>query len=173
VHVQQIGRGAHAVHYLSRYIYRVAVTDDRIERADGQRVTFRYTHAKTRATRRVTLPDDRFLERFLQHVLPRGFTKVRSYGLLSPGRRAALDRARRILDAHESSRAAPAIAPPCAMGATGPSPSSAVARAAGPSPVALVAALLVVALARRCPACERGHLVTQTLPPPGAPRAPP
>jgi hypothetical protein len=180
VHLQPVGRGAHAVLYLSRYIYRVALTDERIERVTDDRVTFRYTHARTGATRRVTLPVDRFLERFLQHVLPRGFPKVRSYGLLSPGRRQALDRARRILDPHEDPherpRAAPAIGPP---GASVPVPSSAVARAAGHDPVALVATwctLLVGALARRCPACARGQLVLETLPRsrgPRPPRAPP
>jgi hypothetical protein len=170
VHVQQIGRGAHAVLYLSRYVYRVALTEDRIERATDQRVTFRYTHARTGKTRRVTLADDRFLERFLQHVLPRGFTKVRSYGLLSPGQRPALDRARQILDTHERSRAAPAIAPPCAIV---PIPSSAVVQTANHNPEALVAAWLVVARARRCPVCERGQLVTLALPPHRAPRAPP
>jgi hypothetical protein len=163
VHVQQIGRGAHAVLYLSRYVYRVALTEDRIERATDQRVTFRYTHARTRETRRVTLPDDRFLERFLQHILPRGFTKVRSYGLLSPGRRGALDRARRLLE----TRAIPPAAPNGALdGSASPTP----VRTERPASVALMTALVIHWLVPRCPACQRGHLLTVAIP---RPRAPP
>lgn len=103
VHVQQIGRGEHAALYLARYIYKVALTNDRIERfeqGESGRVTFRYTHARTGATRRQTISADAFIGRFLQHVLPRGFTKVRSYGLLSASYREQLDRARYLLRLH-------------------------------------------------------------------------
>lgn len=106
VHVKAIGTGQHAALYLSRYIYRVALTNQRIERFHDGRVTFRYTHARTGETRRLTLPADAFIARFLQHVLPRGFTKVRSYGLLSPGRRSDLERARSLLELHARDAAA-------------------------------------------------------------------
>jgi len=67
---------------------------------------FRYTHARTHTTRSLAVPVDDFLTRFLHHVLPRGFTKVRWYGLLSAGRRAELERARTLLggDAGASTR---------------------------------------------------------------------
>jgi hypothetical protein len=97
VHVAPIGSGAHATLYLSRYVYRVALTNQRLDRFAEGRVTFQYTHARTHTTRSLTLPVDQFLTRFLHHVLPRGFTKVRWYGLLSAGRRADLDRARALL----------------------------------------------------------------------------
>jgi hypothetical protein len=71
VHVQQIGTGEHAVRYLARYVYHVALTNHCLERFTDGRVTFRYTHAPTGETRRLTLPVDVFLTRFLQHVLPR------------------------------------------------------------------------------------------------------
>jgi hypothetical protein len=100
VHVKAIGTGQHAALYLSRYIYRVALTNHRIERFHDGRVTFRYTHARSGETRRLTLPVNTFIARFLQHVLPKGFTKVRSYGLLSPGRRSQLERARDLLELH-------------------------------------------------------------------------
>ena len=54
VHVAAVGSGQHATQYLSRYIYRVAITDQRIERVADDRVTFRYTHARTGEPRRVT-----------------------------------------------------------------------------------------------------------------------
>jgi hypothetical protein len=100
VHVQQIGRGEHAALYLSRYVYRVALSNDRIERFANGQITFRYTHARTHQTRRMTLSADHFIGRFLLHVLPRGFPKIRAYGLLSPANRNKLERARQILDQH-------------------------------------------------------------------------
>lgn len=140
VHVQQIGSGAHALLYLSRYVYRVALTNHRIERFEQGRVTFRYTHARTRETRRVTLPVQAFLARFLQHVLPRGFAKIRSYGLLSPSRRSDLERARYLLELH-ALRSAPAAS-------TSECPRTNNASA--------IAAPTVSTL--RCPVCERGTL---------------
>lgn len=116
VHIQQIGRGQHAVRYLSRYVYRVALTNHSLERFENAQVTFRYTHARTRQPRRLTLPVHAFIARFLQHVLPRGFTKIRSYGLLSPGRRQDLERARHLLELH-----------PTATRTTDPSASTALA----------------------------------------------
>jgi len=77
VHVAPIGGGDHATLYLSRYVYRVALTNQRLDRFAEGRVTFQYTHARTHTTRSLTLPVDQFLTRFLHDVLPRGFTKVR------------------------------------------------------------------------------------------------
>jgi hypothetical protein len=121
VHVHQIGRGQHAVRYLSRYVYRVALTNHSLERFANGHVTFRYTHARTHETRLLTLPVQRFIARFLQHVLPRGFTKVRSYGLLSPARRNDLERARLLLELHT---AATHITPHAAATPVTPSASS-------------------------------------------------
>jgi hypothetical protein len=118
VHVQSIGRGEHAALYLSRYVYRVALCNDRIERFQNGHVTFRYTHARTHDTRRMTLPVEHFLDRFLFHVLPRGFAKVRSYGLLSPSHKKKLECARDLLERHaaaiSSARDAPAENPSAA-----------------------------------------------------------
>ena len=112
VPVQQIGRGEHAARYLARYVYRVALTNERLERgADGQ-VAFRSTHARTHETRHLTLPVAVFLTRFLQHVLPRGFAKIRAYGLLSPSRAADLARARGLLEELEAARTASTTADP-------------------------------------------------------------
>jgi hypothetical protein len=98
VHVQQMGRGDHAVRYLARYVYRVAVTNERLQRTADGHVTLRYLHARTHETRSLTLPVAAFLARFLPHVLPRGFAKIRAYGLLSASRAAALARVRGLLD---------------------------------------------------------------------------
>jgi hypothetical protein len=112
VHLQPIGTGAHAIRYLARYIYRVALTNERLVRFADGRVTFRSTHARTGAACLTTLPVARFIARFLQHVLPRGFTKVRSYGVLSPQQRTACERARWLLT--RASSAADVAARPAA-----------------------------------------------------------
>jgi hypothetical protein len=59
-------------------VFRVALTNERLVRSADGRVTFRYVHAATHETRQQSLPVDRFLAQFLDHVLPRGFTKIRS-----------------------------------------------------------------------------------------------
>jgi hypothetical protein len=137
-HVQHIGNGHHAALYLSRYVYRVALSNHRIESFQNHRVTFRYTHAKTHQTRRMTLPALDFIARFLQHVLPSGFAKIRSYGLLSPSCRQGLERARQLLESAAAQlprRHATTTEPedPSPAGSTQPTP-------------------------RLCPACKTGHL---------------
>ena len=70
--------------YLARYVHRAAITDARIVRVDAATVTFRYQDARARAWCTMTLSGEEFLRRFLQHVLPRGFHKVRYYGWWRP-----------------------------------------------------------------------------------------
>jgi hypothetical protein len=74
--------------YLARYTHRVALSNRRlVQLADGQ-VTFTYKdYAHGSKQRTMTLPAEEFLRRFLQHVLPSGFVKVRHYGLLANGQR--------------------------------------------------------------------------------------
>ncbi|MBA4073321.1 MAG: IS91 family transposase, partial [Gemmatimonas sp.] len=141
VHGQQIGRGAqagaHAARYLARYVYHVALTNHRLETFEHGRVTFRYTHGRTHETRHLTLPVDAFITRFLQHVLPRGFTKIRYYGLLSPTNRTDLERARHLLDLH-------------AVAATAPASDT-----AGVAEQTLVMEPVALPVVRCCPVCQR------------------
>lgn len=111
VHLQHAGRGDHAAAYLSRYVHRVAISNDRIERFDGRCVTFRYVSTRDHQTKRLALDVDSFLARFLQHVLPRGFVKIRNYGLFSPAARKQQERARAILTAYRSAIDRP-VSPP-------------------------------------------------------------
>lgn len=97
VHSQSVGNGENTLRYLARYIYRVALADSAILAADAQTVTFRYRDSDTGKTKKMTLPVMEFIRRFLQHVLPSGFVKVRYYGLHHPARRAALTLARAAL----------------------------------------------------------------------------
>ena len=88
--------------YLARYTHRVAISNSRLIRFDGDGVTFRYKdYRRDGADRRqvMTLATDEFIRRFLLHVLPRGFHRIRHYGLLSgSARKACLALARRLLD---------------------------------------------------------------------------
>ncbi|MDP9096117.1 MAG: IS91 family transposase [Pseudomonadota bacterium] len=92
--------------YLSRYTHRVAISNSRLIAFDTGRVTFGYKDYRRSGPDRqqvMTLAADEFIRRFLLHVLPRGFHRIRHYGLLAASsRKASLDLARKLL----------AVAPP-------------------------------------------------------------
>jgi hypothetical protein len=88
------GQGNDAVlHYLSRYVFRTALCNARIVAMDQTHVTFRWKDRKADTWRTERLEGVAFLRRFLQHVLPRGFHKVRYYGLWHPSKRSQSNRA--------------------------------------------------------------------------------
>jgi predicted RNA-binding Zn-ribbon protein involved in translation (DUF1610 family) len=90
VHSQPVGTGLGTLKYLAPYIFRVAISNNRILKLANGKVTFRYRATDTGKLRTSTLPAFEFIRRFLQHVLPRGFVKVRYYGFLAPGCRKQL-----------------------------------------------------------------------------------
>ena len=90
VHCEEVGSGLNALKYLAPYIFRVAISNNRILKLDGECVTFRYRATETGAEKRCTLGAEEFIHRFLQHVLPKNFVKVRYYGLFAPTLRARL-----------------------------------------------------------------------------------
>jgi uncharacterized Zn finger protein (UPF0148 family) len=90
VHCKPVGNGKGALKYLAPNVFRVALSNRRLVRMEGDRVTFRYKDSRSGKTRHCTLRAEAFLHRFLQHVLPRGFVKVRYYGWLAPGKRKVL-----------------------------------------------------------------------------------
>ena len=136
VHCQHAGHGQKVLEYLGRYIFRVAITNSRIERLEEAQVTFRYRDNRTQQIQRVRLCAQDFIGRFLQHVLPRRFVKVRSYGLFSSNSDARLRQAHALLEA-----ASPQPAPAPSTGAQNNSLSL-------PSPAP-----------RLCPRCQSGHLI--------------
>ena len=88
------GCGNDAVlNYLSRYVFRTAISNARILSMDDTHVTFRWKDRDSDTWRTVRLPGVEFLRRFLQHVLPRGFHKVRYYGLWHSSKRDLSSRA--------------------------------------------------------------------------------
>jgi hypothetical protein len=136
------------IRYLGRYTHRVGLSNHRLVSMNEQGVTFRTKNGRT-----LTLSSDAFLTRFLAHVLPSGFVKIRHYGLMSASHattRLELARAR-LLSA---------------------TPVATVARAeASDAPVEHVPEVVDEDL-RRCPRCGAIAMVRTPLPVPAA-RAPP
>jgi hypothetical protein len=139
-HCQPVANGQRALSYLANYLFRVALSNHRLVNVANDQVTFRYTDAKTGKTKDRTLPAEKFIARFLQHVLPKGFVKVRYYGLFSPGKRAQLQQVRQLLG-HQ-------VAPPPAADAPQP---TAPKTAPHDRPI-------------RCPKCQQPMPVVATLP---------
>lgn len=88
--------------YLSRYTHRVAISNRRLVALDGKGVTFKWKDYRAKGRSRyklMTLAADEFIRRFLLHILPTGFHRIRHYGLFANGGRAEnLARARELLD---------------------------------------------------------------------------
>jgi len=130
--------------YLGRYTHRLAIANSRLISLTGTDVTFRWKDYRHRAkSKLMTLSADEFIRRFLMHTLPDGFHRIRHYGFLANGHRAAkLALCRRLLD--------------------GPHP----------EPLARPAQDTVQQRApERCPCCGGAMVILATLPRP-APRRP-
>ena len=95
--------------YLSRYTHRVAIANSRLIACNDTGVTFRYKDYRADGRARyktMTLATDEFIRRFLIHVLPHGFHRIRHYGLFANGNRAAnIARARDLLAVPASPKA--------------------------------------------------------------------
>jgi len=90
VDCRHAGQGESALEYLSRYLYRGVISQSNILGDNDARVSFRYIDGETGETRIETLPAEAFLWRIVQHVLPRGFHRVRDYGFLHHNARKTL-----------------------------------------------------------------------------------
>jgi len=144
---------AQVLQYLGRYTHRIAIGNERLVALQDGRVTFRYRDRRHGNRKRLlTLAAPDFIRRFLQHVLPRGFVRVRHFGFLANGHRTQLlARARQLLEAP---------APPAP---------DAVVR----EPWADLLRRLTGRDANRCPFCERGFLrVVAVIDPPQHTRGP-
>jgi hypothetical protein len=90
--------------YLSRYTHRVAISNRRLVRVDADGVAFRYKDYRAGHRERwktMTLTPHEFIRRFLSHILPKGFHRIRHYGLFANGNRATnIARARALLSVH-------------------------------------------------------------------------
>jgi len=136
VHAQHAGSGQKVLDYLGRYVLRIAISNSRLESLEGGQVTFRYRDNRTQQIKHLQLTAEEFVRRWLQHVLPKGFAKVRHYGLDSSAcaeRRAA---ALALLQANQGSAPQSAAPAPPAP----PQPASSLCQPGGSG---------------RCPYCGR------------------
>lgn len=92
------GKPENVIEYIGRYSFRVAISNDRILGISNENVTFEYKDYKDNAKIKImTISAEEFIRRFLLHVLPCRFTKIRHFGLLSNRNRKAIIRLCRIL----------------------------------------------------------------------------
>jgi len=138
-----------ALDYLARYAFRIAITNNRILAVDDATVTYRYKDRAADRQRRETVAGHEFIRRFLQHVLPAGFHKVRYYGLWHASRREPLRNLRNLL----------LLVQPASPPAEPAAPEPDADHQAPPSP-------------RRCPHCETGHLTLLRRLSPARPQGP-
>lgn len=157
VHITPWPRGEQAVlEYLARYVFRIAITDRRILAVGDDTVTFRYNDRPAGHQRAETVSGHEFLRRFLQHVLPAGFHKVRYYGLWHASRRDQVNNLRNVLLLQQPAARSVQHA---AAEMTGPAP------AADANPDKSLQP-------RRCPHCQTGHLRLLCRLSPARPRGP-
>lgn len=83
IHCQAVGAAEATLKYLAPYVFKVAISNSRILKIEDGTVVFQYQKPQSHRLRTMALPVMEFLRRFLQHVLPTGFMKVRYYGFLS------------------------------------------------------------------------------------------
>jgi len=100
VDLQAAGDGRASLRYLAPYVFRVAIGDRRIVSYDDGKVTFTYRRSGSNRVRKMTLEAMEFIRRFLQHVLPSGFQKVRHYGFLSPNSGTSIEAVRWLVTVH-------------------------------------------------------------------------
>jgi hypothetical protein len=100
VNVQPLGDCATALKYLAPYIFRVAISNSRIVDVKDRSVVFSYRKKGSNRLRHVTVDVMEFIRRFLQHVLPSGFMKVRHYGFMSANCAVSLTRLRLLILEH-------------------------------------------------------------------------
>jgi Putative transposase/Transposase zinc-binding domain len=98
VDVQPVGRGQTALRYLAAYVQKTALSAARLVACDEATVTFTHQDRATGQTRTLRLNGQEFLRRFLQHVLPTGFQRVRHFGWLSPAATVRWQRIQALLD---------------------------------------------------------------------------
>lgn len=121
--------------YLGRYTHRVAISNHRITNIADGKVTFSWRDYRTKKLRLMTLDASEFIRRFLQHVLPDGYVRIRYFGLLANRNRSSnIEKARQLLASGED-------------------------QSSSSSPASSLQPQIQPQIARLCPHCGRGFLV--------------
>lgn len=97
VNSQAVGNGSTSLKYLAPYVFKVAISNSRIIKVENRAVTFKYRKHGSARYRSMTLDVMEFIRRFLQHVLPSGFMKVRHFGFMSPSSNLNADDIRQLI----------------------------------------------------------------------------
>lgn len=92
INCQAVNSSEQSVKYLAPYVFKVAISDSRIVKVEDRKVFFNYKKNRSCRWRTMSLDVMEFLRRFLQHVLPTGFMKIRYYGFLNPNCSVSLDK---------------------------------------------------------------------------------
>jgi Putative transposase/Transposase zinc-binding domain len=100
VNSQAVGNGSGSLMYLAPYVFRVALSNSRIVAMQDHTVTFKYRKEGSSRYRSTTLEVREFIRRFLQHVLPSGFMKVRHFGFMNATCSVHPDAIRQMISAH-------------------------------------------------------------------------
>ncbi len=98
VDCEHVGKGLPALKYLSRYLYRGVISEKNIVANHNGLITFQYIESKTGKTKSRTLKGEDFLQLVFQHVLPKGFRRVRDYGFLHPNAKKLLSLVQLVLN---------------------------------------------------------------------------
>lgn len=97
LHSKNVGSGEAAFKYLANYVFRVAISNNRILSMQDGNVSFKYQSSETQQWKIMTLEVFEFMRRFLEHVLPAGFVKVRYYGFWASANKNILQRIKELL----------------------------------------------------------------------------
>jgi hypothetical protein len=98
VNSQAVPSSEACLKYLAPYVFKVAISNSRILKVENRTVLLRYRKPHTNRLRTLPLEIMEFIRRFLQHVLPTGFMKVRYYGFMNPNCEVSLDRLRSLIE---------------------------------------------------------------------------
>ena len=94
---QAVGHGQNSLRYLSRYVFRVAISNNRIKSIENGVIKFGYKDREKEKWKTIALDAMEFIRRFLQHVLPKGFMKIRHYGFLNPNSALSIEKIRELI----------------------------------------------------------------------------
>lgn len=98
VNCQAVSSSEASLKYLAPYVFKVAISNSRIVKVQDRTVLIRYRKPHSERPRILALEVMEFIRRFLQHVLPTGFMKIRYYGLMNPNCAVSLDRIRALIE---------------------------------------------------------------------------
>ncbi len=98
VNIQAVGSGRKTVRYLSHYVFKVAISDFRINAFEDGAVTFRHRKPGSNRDRRITVSAFEFIRRYLQHVPPAGFMKIQYYGFMNADSSVSLELIRALIE---------------------------------------------------------------------------